>query len=216
MLPKTVFENISDVEKNGIEILYEDSDLWVVNKPAKTLSVPGRRCKESVLSCLKEKCEGNVEPLVVHRLDMDTSGVMIVAKNHRTRAALQRQFLTHDVQKTYYAVLSGDPLRVGVEGTISLPLSADLLHRPFQKVDLEKGKKAITKYRAVGEHFVELQPLTGRTHQLRVHCAHPQGLNRPIVGDNLYGNTGDDLKLFATRIEFTHPTTGERMAFEIL
>ena len=117
------------------------------------------------------------------------------------------------VEKSY-CVLDGEPLPTGERGRIELPLSPDLMHRPFQKVDKEHGKQAVTEYLVVGEHVVELHPLTGRTHQLRMHCAHAEGLGRPIRGDNLYGRRSDRLYLHAARITFTHPTTGKRMVFE--
>ena len=197
-----------------LEIVYEDADLWVVNKPSGMLSVPGKSHRESVISILQERCQEGETPLVVHRLDMDTSGLLIVAKHKTAHYRLQKQFRDRQIHKTYVAVLDGEPLPIGEEGRIELPLSPDLMHRPFQKVDKAHGKPAVTLYRVVGEHVVELHPLTGRTHQLRVHCAHSEGLGCPIKGDNLYGRRADRLYLHAALIAFAHPTSGEGMVFE--
>lgn len=197
-----------------LEIVYEDADLWLVNKPSGMLSVPGKTNRESVTSLLHARCKEGETPLVVHRLDMDTSGLLVVAKHKTAHYHLQKQFRNREIEKTYVAVLDGEPLPIGEEGRIELPLAPDLMHRPYQKVDKEHGKPAVTLYRVVGEHLVELHPLTGRTHQLRVHCAHAEGLNRPIQGDNLYGRRADRLYLHAARIAFAHPTNGEEMVFE--
>ena len=197
-----------------LEIVYEDADLWVVNKPSEMLSVPGKSHRESVISLLQERCQEGETPLVVHRLDMDTSGLLVVAKHKTAHYRLQKQFRDREIHKTYVAVLDGEPLPIGEEGRIALPLSPDLMHRPFQKVDKERGKPAVTLYRVVDEHVVDLHPLTGRTHQLRVHCAHAEGLGRPIKGDNLYGRRADRLYLHAARIAFAHPTSGKEMVFE--
>ena len=215
MLPPEVrsansHRNLSD----QLEIVYEDADLWVVNKPSGMLSVPGKSHRESVISILQERCKGGETPLVVHRLDMDTSGLLVVAKHKTAHYRLQKQFRDREIHKTYVAVLDGEPLPIGEEGRIELPLSPDLMHRPFQKVDKGHGKPAVTMYRVVDEHVVELHPLTGRTHQLRVHCAHAEGLGRPIKGDNLYGRRASRLCLHAVRIAFAHPTSGEEMVLE--
>ncbi|MDD6186263.1 MAG: pseudouridine synthase [Bacteroidales bacterium] len=194
-----------------LEIVYEDDDLWVVNKPSGMLSVPGKTDRESVISILQGRCQEEESPFVVHRLDMDTSGLMIVAKHKSAHYRLQKQFKGREIHKTYKAVLDDDPLPLGEEGRIELPLAPDIMHRPFQRVDKKHGKPAVTLYRVVGEHVVELHPLTGRTHQLRVHCAHSEGLGRPIKGDNLYGHRSDRLYLHASRIVFSHPKTGERV-----
>ncbi len=198
-----------------LEIVYEDADLWVVNKPSGMLSVPGKTNRESVISILQARCKVGETPLVVHRLDMDTSGLMLVAKHKTAHYHLQKQFRNREIQKTYVAMLDGDPLPKGAEGRIELPLSPNLMHRPYQKVDKEHGKYAITLYRVVGEHVVELHPLTGRTHQLRVHCAHAEGFNRPIKGDNLYGHRANRLYLHAARIVFAHPMSEVEMVFEV-
>ena len=215
MLPPEVLAGKpSHTLADQLEIVYEDEDLWVVNKPSGMLSVPGKSHRESVISILQEHCKEGKTPLVVHRLDMDTSGLMLVAKHKTSHYHLQKQFRNREIQKIYIAVLVGDPLPIGEEGRIVLPLAPDLMHRPYQKVDKEYGKPAVTLYRVMGEHLVGLYPLTGRTHQLRVHCAHQEGLGRPIKGDNLYGRRADRLYLHAARIVFTHPTSGERMVFE--
>ena len=215
MLPPEVLAANSHRDlSEQLEIVYEDADLWVVNKPSGKLSVPGKSHRESVISLLQERCQEGETPLVVHRLDMDTSGLLLVAKHKTAHYRLQRQFRDRQIHKTYVAVLDGEPLPIGEEGRIELPLSPDLMHRPFQKVDKGRGKPAVTLYRVVGEHVVELHPLTGRTHQLRVHCAHTEGLGRPIKGDNLYGRRADRLYLHAARIAFAHPMSGEEMVFE--
>ena len=215
MLPPEVLAANSHRDlSEQLEIVYEDADLWVVDKPSGMLSVPGKSHRESVISLLQERCQEGETPLVVHRLDMDTSGLLVVAKHKTAHYRLQKQFRDRQIHKTYVAVLDGEPLPIGEEGRIALPLSPDLMHRPFQKVDKAHGKPAVTLYRVVGEHVVELHPLTGRTHQLRVHCAHAEGLGRPIKGDNLYGRRANRLHLHAARIAFTHPRSGEEMVFE--
>lgn len=212
--PEVLIEQPQRTLAEQLEIVYEDDDLWVVNKPSGMLSVPGKSHRESVISILQARCRDGKTPLVVHRLDMDTSGLLVVAKHKTAHYRLQKQFRDREIQKIYVAVLDGEPLPIGVKGRIELPLSPDLMHRPFQKVDKEHGKPAVTEYLVVDEHVVELHPLTGRTHQLRVHCAHAEGLNRPIKGDNLYGRRSDRLYLHAARIVFVHPMRGEEMVFE--
>jgi tRNA pseudouridine32 synthase/23S rRNA pseudouridine746 synthase len=214
--PEVLVEQPQRTLAEQLEIVFEDDDLWVVNKPSGMLSVPGKTNRESVISILQSRCKEGETPLVVHRLDMDTSGLLLVAKHKTAHYRLQKQFRDRDIHKTYVAVLDGEPLSIGEKGRIELPLSPDLMHRPFQKVDKENGKPAITEYLVVYEHVVELHPLTGRTHQLRVHCAHAEGLARPIKGDNLYGRRADRLYLHAARIAFEHPKTGEEMVFEAM
>ncbi len=290
---------------NGMpETVYEDEDIIVVNKPAGMLSVPGKDGSAvSVYSILSGIVE---EPLMVHRLDMDTSGLMVVAKNRAAHKHLQRQFEEHSIEKMYVALVECGELQKcglakGQTGRIELPLSPDYLDRPRQRVDLETGKTAITEYKVleimplseansifgkgmpVGmqeaasvsasasasergsvkegntelcpefHHLIassecrpliafsesrpmitwpeccpliassecrsmiaclELRPLTGRTHQLRVHCAHQQGLGAPIVGDPLYGTPSVRMFLHAAVLTFTHPVTLERMTFK--
>ena len=150
-----------------------------------------------------------------HRLDMDTSGLMVVALNQTAYHHLQRQFLARVIYKRYIALLDGCPS--AATGTMKLPLRPDLLDRPRQVVDPEQGKEAITDYRVLStsnsKTLVELTPHTGRTHQLRVHCAHTDGLATPIVGDPLYGKPSDRLHLHAAYLSFIHPTTGQRLEF---
>lgn len=150
---------------------------------------------------------------------MDTSGLLVLAKSEPVYINLQRQFASREVKKRYEAILDGRPAIS--EGRISLPLIADIMDRPRQRVDYENGKQAITDYRVEqllpeGRTLVCLYPLTGRTHQLRVHCAHQSGLACPILGDPLYGhgNRKTRMCLHAAMVEFRHPVTGERMRFE--
>ncbi|MBE6263256.1 MAG: RluA family pseudouridine synthase [Prevotella sp.] len=207
--------------KEGLEIVYSDADIVVVNKPSGMLSVPGKGNRPSVLSIVKAKYPEATGPMMVHRLDMATSGLIVVAKNEAAYINLQKQFAEHSIRKRYKAVLC--PIQqhnILPKGTISLPLSPDALDRPRQKVDYEHGKTAITEYRVIekrenGEIVIEFKPITGRTHQLRVHSAHPEGLNAPIKGDELYGTKADRLYLHAEYLEFTHPKTGRRLTFNI-
>ena len=228
MLGKDIVKDdtfITQHNGDNLTIIYQDSDIIVVDKPAGMLSVPGKNDAPSVLSLLQRKMEDNIFP--VHRLDMDTSGLMVFARNKEAQRNLQRQFETHSIVKRYIALLERKP--DSEQGTISLPLSPDMADRPRQMVDYRHGKQALTLYRlstspstpmrrqflTVGDNLVELSPLTGRTHQLRVHCAHPDGLASPIVGDRLYGTTNHPrLCLHAEYLEFRHPTTGEIVIFK--
>lgn len=193
-----------------IEIVYEDDWLIVVNKPSGLLSVPGRVGPYSVATILHQRYP---DSLLAHRLDMGTSGLMVAAKNRTVYASLQQQFTGHTISKSYVALLDGVPDKE--RGTISLPLLCDPINRPRQVVDYERGKEAVTDYEVIGDCRVRLCPHTGRTHQLRMHCAHPDGLGCPIRGDELYGHPADRLYLHAERLELTHPATGERMVFEL-
>lgn len=228
MLGKDIVKDdtfITQHNGDNLNIIYQDSDIIVVDKPAGMLSVPGKNDAPSVLSLLQQKMEDNIFP--VHRLDMDTSGLMVFVRNKKAQRNLQRQFETHSIVKRYIALLERKP--DSEQGTISLPLSPDMADRPRQMVDYRHGKQALTHYRlctspstpmrrqflTVGDNLVELSPLTGRTHQLRVHCAHPDGLASPIVGDRLYGTTNHPrLCLHAEYLEFRHPTTGKRLKVE--
>lgn len=153
----------------------------------------------------------------VHRLDMDTSGLIILAKTPEAYKNLQEQFCQRSISKRYVALLDGTP-KAEKSGRISLPLIADPLNRPYQKVDTDNGKAAVTDYKIIGQTagrtLIELFPHTGRTHQLRVHCAHRLGLGTPIAGDSLYGHPADRLYLHAEAITFRHPATGKEMTFE--
>lgn len=203
-------------------ILYEDDYLLVVNKPAGLLSVPGKGEQYSLLEYLSDKMTYLQSPLYpAHRLDQDTSGLLVVAKNVTVYLQLQRFFLRRDIHKKYLAELEQDlTLSPGTEGDISLPMLPNPLDRPRQMVNWEHGKVAITHYRVSelrgphGGRMVELYPQTGRTHQLRVHCAHPDGLAVPIYGDRLYGHSnGERLMLHASELDFLHPVTGKMMHF---
>ncbi|OQP53334.1 RNA pseudouridine synthase [Niastella koreensis] len=202
-------------EKRELEIIYEDDSLVVVNKPAGLLSVPGVEIKESVYTRLKDVF-GGIEPLIVHRLDMDTSGLLVVAKTPHAHKHIQRQFMQGTVRKRYRALLSR--VLEQSEGEIDLPLTADVFNRPRQLVCFKTGKKSITRWKAVKTYNamtkVDFWPLTGRTHQLRMHSAHDLGLNAPIVGDDLYGMASERMYLHAAHLEFIHPNTKEKMSFE--
>lgn len=201
------------------EIVYADEDIIVVDKPAGMLSVPGRVKAESLLEWLRGRYD---EVHSCHRLDMDTSGLMVFARKLSVKSSMELKFAGHEVRKTYRArLVSGPtPFRLPKKGTIALPLSSDYYDRPRQVVDMENGKLAVTEYEVVeilpdGEIDIRFMPLTGRTHQLRVHSAYHKGLGRPIKGDRLYGSAdGGRLFLHAERLEFTHPVTGEKMDFE--
>ena len=194
-------------------IIYEDEAMAVLSKPAGMLSVPGKTDDDSVAAWAQRRWPG---ALLVHRLDMLTSGILLAAKTMEVYQQLQQQFTDRTVKKKYLAIVEGSPAKE--HGIIDLPLASDPMNRPLQVVDLENGKRAITEYRVLqaGQHsLLALWPHTGRTHQLRMHCAHPEGLGCPIVGDELYGRKADRLYLQAQAISFVHPTTGKRMHFEL-
>lgn len=225
-----------DVEPNPLarskalgepRLVYEDEAIIVVDKPAGMLSVPGKA--DTTENCDVEtyvRRKHNVNdshpayPIkAVHRLDMDTSGLLVLARTEEAYAELQRQFASRETSKRYEALLDGTPS--SSDGTIRLPLIADIMDRPRQRVDPECGKPAVTRYhvaatRPDGTTLIYLYPHTGRTHQLRVHCAHPAGLGCPILGDPLYGRgtPAKRMYLHAAMVEFRHPVTGERMRFE--
>jgi tRNA pseudouridine32 synthase/23S rRNA pseudouridine746 synthase len=198
----------------GIEIIYEDDAIAAVYKPSGMLSVPGKADEYSVATWAKERWP---ESMLPHRLDLLTSGIMLVAKTAEVYRHLQDQFAARTIKKKYVAVVEGE---ISADhGVIDLPLSSDPLNRPRQIVDHEHGKRAITEYRVLEREFrngkpfakIALYPHTGRTHQLRMHCAHQEGLGCPIVGDELYGHKSDRLYLQAESIAFVHPSTGRRM-----
>ena len=205
-----------------IDILYEDDYLLVVNKPSGMLSVPGISGGVSLEEYLQGRYSGKADIRVVHRLDMATSGLLLVAKQEDVFVELQRMFATRQVLKRYTALLDGVPSQS--EGEISLPLAADYINRPRQMVDTLNGKHALTLYKVIevveyeGRQCarVHLTPVTGRTHQLRVHSAYFQGLDTPIVGDELYGSADKRLMLHADYISFVHPVTGKRVEIESL
>ena len=193
--------------------LYEDRWLAVVDKPEGLLSVPGRHhaLRDCVLARLRARYPDATGPMIVHRLDLDTSGVMVVAKDLRTYQELQRQFAKREVEKRYVAIVEGDV--AGGQGAIDLPLRVDLDDRPRQMHDPVHGKAALTTWtvlaREAGRTRLALRPHTGRTHQLRVHAAHPLGLNAPIVGDRLYGTAAERLHLHAAVVRFVNPGSGQ-------
>lgn len=204
-------ENIH--QDTPLETIYEDEWILVINKPAGMLSVPGKNDLDSVSQRLHRLYPDASGPLVVHRLDMATSGLLLAAKNKEIHQKLQELFETRAIKKRYTAILEGVPEMP--EGKISLPLCPDINDRPRQKVSFEYGKPAVTLYKVResngNESLVSFYPQTGRTHQLRVHAAHDQGLGCPIKGDELYGRKSDRLYLHAAELEFIHPVTGKRM-----
>ena len=238
MLPKDckVYPFMRNTPKGEIRILWQDQWFVAIDKPAGLLSVPGKRQLPNAQTMLNSSqftvhgsqlrgSNHNSQFLTfnsqflkaVHRLDMDTSGILLFAKTEEAFVRMQRMWGENSVCKEYVAIVSDSnyppPLGRGLRGgVISLPLSPDFENRPMQKVDYDEGKEAITRYEFIDQDRVRLFPLTGRTHQLRVHCAHPDGLNRPILGDPLYGNTpAERMFLHAARLSFTHPFTGEKI-----
>ena len=218
MLPASTFEPAAvDLSLyNKVETLYEDREIAVIHKPEGLLSVPGKDATQpSVHALMRSKYPEATGPLIVHRLDMSTSGVMMIAKTEFAYHRLQKAFLNHQIQKKYVAIISGKD--IPEKGIISLPLMPDYLDRPRQIIDHELGKEAITEYEVLepvdDSHLrIALYPKTGRTHQLRVHCAHQEGLNAPILGDPLYGNEkAARLHLHAEEITFEHPLKGKKM-----
>lgn len=199
-----------------LEIMYEDEWLSVVNKPAGMLSVPGKSDIDSVYGRVRRMCPEATGPMIVHRLDMATSGLILIAKTKEVHQNLQAQFKNRTVCKRYVAWLDG--IVEKKEGHIELPLRPDPEDRPRQVVDAVHGKPAVTDYTVLhydsGRTFISFIPKTGRTHQLRVHSAHPLGLNAPIVGDELYGRKADRLYLHAEYLGFIHPVSGVYMEIE--
>ena len=200
-------------ENKELTFLYDDDYLSVVHKPAEFLSVPGKSIQDSVYTRYKEKFPEASGPLIVHRLDMSTSGILLLAKSTETYLNLQAQFMKRTVQKRYVALLSGKIEQDS--GEINLPLRVDLDNRPNQLVCYQYGKPAKTLWNVIERRenttLVHFHPITGRTHQLRVHAAHPKGLNTPIVGDDLYGTKADRLYLHAELIRFWHPVLRKEM-----
>lgn len=198
-----------------LEIIFEDEQLIVVYKPEEFLSVPGIHIQDSVYTRIKKQINNISGPIIVHRLDMSTSGLLVLAKNKKAHKNLQSQFIKKTVQKRYTALLNG--IVTETKGTIQLPLRVDLDDRPRQLVCFEHGKPAKTNWEVIerknGKTKVHFYPISGRTHQLRVHAAHFLGLNTPIVGDDLYGEKADRLHLHADTLEFEHPTTKQPMKF---
>jgi tRNA pseudouridine32 synthase/23S rRNA pseudouridine746 synthase len=215
--PAPVF-GAAPIADDAPRIVHVDRWLVIVDKPAGLLSVPGRHAalKDSVLARMRRRYPGATGPLVVHRLDLDTSGLLVIALDDDTHAAVQRLFARREVSKRYLAILAGEV--AADRGTIELPLRVDLDDRPRQIVDPAHGKPAVTDFevldRSGGRTRVALYPRTGRTHQLRVHCAHPDGLAAPILGDRLYGTAAGRLHLHAEHLAFTHPHTGDRLSHD--
>ncbi|WP_296383513.1 RluA family pseudouridine synthase, partial [Winogradskyella sp.] len=201
--------------KGDIEIIYEDEFLLVLNKPHEFLSVPGKTIKDSVLTRMQDYLPDATGPLLLHRLDMSTSGLLLVAKNTRTHKNLQKQFINRTVKKRYVALLNG--ALNSEEGIIDLPLRVDLNNRPRQLVCYDHGKSAKTKYEVIeikdNKTRIHFYPISGRTHQLRVHAAHHKGLNMSIVGDDLYGTVANRLHLHAESLSFEHPVKKEWINF---
>ena len=196
-----------------LNIVYEDQWLLIINKPAGMLSVPGKERQTSIYDLARKAYPEAEGPMIVHRLDMATSGLLIIAKDKKTHQHLQAQFKNRSIRKKYIALLDG--IVPKDEGTIELPLCPNPLDRPRQMVDTQYGKPAITYYQVLERTDkytrIAFYPHTGRTHQLRVHAAHPSGLHCSIIGDELYGKKDKRLYLHAESIEFTHPVNGQSM-----
>jgi tRNA pseudouridine32 synthase/23S rRNA pseudouridine746 synthase len=203
---------INPAEGKELAIVFEDDYLLLVNKPAEFLSVPGKQITDSVQTRIKTLYPN---AMIVHRLDMSTSGLLIFGKTPDIYKKLQAQFIKRNVKKRYVAQLDG--VLSEDSGSINLPLRGDLHNRPNQIVCFEQGKPAQTHWEVIerkdNKTLVYFYPITGRTHQLRVHAAHSLGLNTPIVGDDLYGTKADRLHLHAERITFVHPISKEIITF---
>ena len=206
-------------EGKNIDVIYQDDDMLIINKPAEFLSVPGKNISDCVHSRIKQLYPQATGAIIVHRLDMSTSGLMVIALNKPTHKNLQKQFINRDVKKRYVALIDG--LLEENTGTVTLPLRGDFDDRPRQMVCQQDGKPAQTTWQVIERDEqcqttkVYLYPKTGRTHQLRVHCAHSLGLNMPIIGDDLYGTKANRLHLHAQMLELSHPITKELMHFEV-
>ena len=201
-----------------LPIVYEDDVLLVVNKPHGFLSVEGKEISDSVQRRMRERYPTATGPMIVHRLDMSTSGLLLLTKTKEAHKMLQQQFFKRSIKKRYVAVVDG--VVTGDHGFIDLPLRGDFEDRPRQIVCAEHGKTSRTEWRVIermpeGRTRLHLWPVTGRTHQLRVHCAHPQGLNAPIVGDELYGQATGRLQLHAEWICLMHPETRAELVFSV-
>jgi len=221
---------VNPAKGKTLEIVYQDEDIVVVNKPSEFLSVPGKNIEDSVYLRIKKKFPRATGSLIVHRLDMSTSGVMVLALTKRAQKNLQQQFINRTIKKRYVAVLEGkveadiEKVLLKNQGEINLPLRGDFEDRPRQLVCFDHGKQARTQWQIIsivdGRAKLYLYPETGRTHQLRVHCAHPQGLNTPILGDDLYGSNNGNKKsqrlhLHAQMLTLSHPVSKENMTFQI-
>lgn len=213
--PNPMLDN--PAEGKSLSIVYDDESIVVINKPAEFLSVPGKNIYDSVYARVQELYPTATGPLIVHRLDMSTSGLLIIAKNKEAHQQVQRQFIKRNVKKRYVALLDG--IIHEDEGVIDLPLRVDLDDRPRQLVCYEHGKSAVTHWKVIKrsetQTLIHFYPITGRTHQLRVHAAHSLGLNAPIVGDDLYGTKADRLHLHAEWIQINHPITHKKIQFQV-
>jgi len=198
-----------------LETIFEDKDLIIVYKPEDFLSVPGIQIQDSVYTRIKQQVKGISGPIIIHRLDMATSGLLVLAKNKKAHKDLQSQFINKTIKKRYTALLDG--IVKEDKGTINLPIRVDLDDRPRQLVCFEHGKSSETNWEVIerknGKTKIHFYPISGRTHQLRVHASHTSGLGIPIIGDDLYGKKSDRLYLHADSLEFTHPITKEKMMF---
>jgi tRNA pseudouridine32 synthase/23S rRNA pseudouridine746 synthase len=210
-LEENPFEK-NTAEGKELEIVFEDDYILLVNKPAEFLSVPGKQITDSVQTRIKTLCPN---AMIVHRLDMSTSGLLLIGKNPEIYKKLQAQFIKRNVKKRYVALLDG--VLTEDSGSINLPLRGDIHNRPNQIVCFEHGKPAQTHWEVIerkdNKTLVYFYPITGRTHQLRVHAAHSLGLNTPIVGDDLYGTKANRLHLHAESITFVHSISKEIVTF---
>jgi len=200
-----------------IDIVYQDEQMVVINKPAEFLSVPGKNINDSIYVRMQQAFPDAKGPLIVHRLDMSTSGLMVIALNKQAHQNLQKQFINRTVEKRYVALLDGELNEQ--QGMIRLPLRVDLDDRPRQLVCYEYGRIAETRWQLIStdnkQSKVYFYPKTGRTHQLRVHAAHIKGLNTAIVGDDLYGSKANRLHLHAESLTLDQPVTKQRLHFQL-
>ncbi|MBW3695835.1 RluA family pseudouridine synthase [Vibrio sp. T187] len=215
MDPNPLLDN--PAEGKELDILYQDDHIVVVNKPAEFLSVPGRTIKDSAAYRIEQMFTDVEGPFVIHRLDMSTSGILIFALTKRANKSLQKQFMAREVKKRYVALVEG--VLEEEQGYITLPLRGDINDRPRQMVCHEHGKPAETKWEVIertdSTTKIYLYPKTGRTHQLRVHCSHTDGLHMPIRGDDLYGLKANRLHLHAEQLQVEHPVTKEWLTFQV-
>jgi len=228
---------VNPAEGKLLDIIYQDEDIVVVNKPSEFLSVPGKNIEDSVYLRIKQLFPQATGSYIVHRLDMSTSGLMVLTLTKRAQKNIQQQFINRTIKKRYVAILEGkvageiESILKNNSGEINLPLRGDFEDKPKQLVCFEQGKKAKTQWEVIGlvegKSKLYLYPETGRTHQLRVHCAHPLGLNLPILGDDLYGRSNrlthdgmtdtqvKRLYLHAEMLTLTHPITKKEMTFQV-
>jgi tRNA pseudouridine32 synthase / 23S rRNA pseudouridine746 synthase len=210
-----ILKNVSFQKE--IEIVYQDEAIIVVHKPHEFLSVPGKVLTDSVQTRIENMFPENEKPILVHRLDMSTSGLLLIAKSKQIHKKLQGLFTKRTIKKRYVALLDG--VLTEDKGIIDLPLRLDIDNRPHQLVCDEFGKKSRTEFEVLERTETQTRvlffPITGRTHQLRVHASHPRGLNLPIVGDDMYGKKSDRLYLHAEWLKFRHPITNEEVEFEV-